>query len=413
MQTTTTQLIAQANDAILHTYKRHTIILEKGDGVYVYDIDGKEYLDFGAGIAVCALGYGHAKLNNALKTQIDKILHTSNLYYNKPAIMAAHLLCKASTMARVFFTNSGTEAIEGALKCARKYAFLRDNHHRHNIIAFHGSFHGRTFGALSVTGNTSYQEAFKPLLNGISFAVFNDSESVKQLLNQDTCAIILETIQGEGGITPAHKDFLHEMRNLCNQYDILLILDEIQCGMGRSGKMFAWEHFGIQPDIFTSAKGLGCGVPVGAFGVNEKVANASLMPGDHGSTYGGNPFVCAGVQAIFEIFQQEGIVEHASAMGAYLATQLDCLVKEFSILTKRQGMGLLQGVWVQAPNDIDSKQQTGIAVATIVAKALEHGLLLLTAGGNSLRFAPPLIISKDEIDYMVATLRKTLHELGF
>ena len=280
------EYIERAENAVLHTYNRFPVVFDHGEGVYLYDLEGKKYLDFGAGIAVFSLGYGNQEYNEALKNQIDKLLHTSNLYYNVPMTEAAEKLLKASGLSKVFFTNSGTEAIEGAIKAARKYAWLKDNSTDHEIIAMKHSFHGRSMGALSVTGNSHYQEPFKPLIGGIKFADFNDLDSVKAQITEKTCAIILETVQGEGGIYPVEKTFLEGIRKLCDEKDILLILDEIQCGMGRTGTMFAYEDYGIKPDIMTSAKALGCGVPVGAFVLNGKVANSSLKPGDHGTTYG-------------------------------------------------------------------------------------------------------------------------------
>lgn len=288
----------RAEQVLLHTYNRFPVVLERGDGVRLYDVDGKEYLDFAAGIAVFALGYNNQKYNQALKDQIDKVIHTSNLFYNVPMTEAAEKLVKATGLSRVFFTNSGTEAIEGAIKVARKYAYLKDGSTDHEIIAMENSFHGRSLGALSVTGNTHYQEPFKPLIGGIRFARFNDLDSVKAQLTEKTCAVILETVQGEGGIYPADPEFLAGVRKLCDERDILLILDEIQCGMGRTGTMFACQDYGVLPDVMTCAKALGCGVPVGAFVLNEKTAAASLVPGDHGTTYGGNPLACAAVSKV-------------------------------------------------------------------------------------------------------------------
>ena len=284
--------------ALLHTYNRFPLVLDHGEGVYLYDTDGKKYLDFAAGIAVEALGYSNEAYKQALKDQIDKITHTSNLYYNVPIMEAAEKFLKVSKMDRVFFTNSGAEAIEGAIKAAKKYAYTRDGHADHEIIAMNHSFHGRTLGALSVTGNAHYREPFEPLCGGVKFADFNDIESVKAQVTEKTCAIIFETVQGEGGIYPAEESFMKEISALCKEKDILLILDEIQCGMGRTGEMFAWQHYGIKPDIMTSAKALGCGVPVGAFAMTERVVEKSLAPGDHGTTYGGNPFVGAAVSKV-------------------------------------------------------------------------------------------------------------------
>ena len=275
------EYIDEAESELLHTYNRYQIVLDKGDGVYLYDYNGKKYLDFVSGIAVFALGYHNESYNNALKEQIDKLIHTSNYYYNVPAIEAAKKLKAVSGMDRVFFTNSGAEAIEGAIKAARKYAYLKDGTTDHEIIAMEHSFHGRTMGALSVTGNPHYREAFEPGIGNIRFATMNDIDSVKALINEKTCAIIMETVQGEGGIHPADETFLREIRKICDEKDILLILDEIQCGMGRTGYMFAWQKYGVKPDIMTTAKALGCGVPVGAFLLNEKVGAHSLVAGDH------------------------------------------------------------------------------------------------------------------------------------
>ncbi len=391
------EYIERAENAVLHTYNRFPVVFDHGEGVYLYDLEGKKYLDFGAGIAVFSLGYGNQEYNEALKNQIDKLLHTSNLYYNVPMTEAAEKLLKASGLSKVFFTNSGTEAIEGAIKAARKYAWLKDNSTDHEIIAMKHSFHGRSMGALSVTGNSHYQEPFKPLIGGIKFADFNDLDSVKAQITEKTCAIILETVQGEGGIYPAEKTFLEGIRKLCDEKDILLILDEIQCGMGRTGTMFAYEDYGIKPDIMTSAKALGCGVPVGAFVLNEKVANSSLKPGDHGTTYGGNPFACAAVSKVFDLFEEQHILEHVQEITPYFEERLDGLVEKYDFFTQRRGKGLMQGLVVE-----------GRAVGEIVAKALENGLVVISAGSDVLRFVPPLIITKEQIDEMVEKLEKTI-----
>ncbi len=394
-----TEYIEEAEKALLHTYNRYQLVVDHGDGVYLYDTDGKEYLDFAAGIAVQAFGYNNKEYNDALKAQVDKVLHTSNLYYNVPTMKAAKRLLKASGMDRVFFTNSGTEAIEGAIKAAKKYAFTRDGHSGHEIIAMNHSFHGRSIGALSVTGNKHYQEAFEPLLPGVKFAEFNDLDSVKALINERTCAIIFETVQGEGGIYPATLEFLAGVRALCDEHDVLLILDEIQCGMGRCGEMFAWQSYGIKPDIMTSAKALGCGVPVGAFLMTQKVADKSLAPGDHGTTYGGNPFVGAAVDKVLEMMERDNITEHVNQIAAYLEKGLDELVAKYEFLTARRGMGLMQGVVSEKP------------VSKISAKALEEGLIVITAGSNVLRFVPPLIIEEKHVDEMISKLDKVLAEL--
>ncbi len=390
------EIMEKAENYVLHTYNRYPVVLDHGKGVRLYDVEGKEYLDFAAGIAVFALGYGNETYNQTLKDQIDRLIHTSNLYYNEPMADAAEKLVKASGMDKVFFTNSGTEAIEGALKAARKYAYLRDGHNDHEIIAMNHSFHGRSMGALSVTGNTHYQDPFRPLIGGIRFADFNDLESVKAQVTEKTCAIILETVQGEGGIYPADPEFLKGVRALCDEKDILLILDEIQCGMGRTGSMFAWQQYGVKPDIMTCAKALGCGIPVGAFVLNQKTAEHSLVPGDHGTTYGGNPLACAAVSAVFDIFEKEKIVDHVQQVSAYLEKQLDELVEKYEFLTVRRGKGLMQGLVV-----------SGRPVGEIVQQALKNGLLVITAGSDVLRMVPPLVITETDVDEMIEKLEKS------
>ena len=394
------EYIKREEGAMLHTYNRFLVVLEKGEGVYLYDTDGKKYLDFAAGIAVEALGYGNQKYNDALKDQIDKLMHTSNLYYNLPIMEAAEKILKVSKMDRVFFTNSGTEAIEGAIKAAKKYAYTRDGHTDHEIIAMNHSFHGRSLGALSVTGNKHYQEPFEPLLGGIRFADFNDLESVKAQLTDKTCAILFETVQGEGGIYPATQEFMDGIEKICKERDILLILDEIQCGMGRTGEMFAWQGYGVKPDIMTSAKALGCGVPVGAFLMTERIAEKSLKPGDHGTTYGGNPFVGAAVSTVLDIFEELNLPAHVKEISAYLEEKLDALVDKYDCLTQRRGVGLIQGVVTTKP------------VGEITSKALEEGLLIISAGSDVLRFVPPLVIEKEHVDEMIEKLDHTLAALS-
>lgn len=389
-------IISQAEQYILHTYNRYQIALDKGEGVYLYDAEGKKYLDFAAGIAVFALGYQDKEYNDALKEQIDKLIHTSNLYYNQPAAEAAEKVVKAAGMDKVFFTNSGTEAIEGAIKVARKYAYLKDGSTDHEIIAMNHSFHGRSMGALSVTGNPHYQEAFKPLIGGIRFADFNDLDSVRAELTEKTCAILLEPVQGEGGIYPADQEFLDGVQAICREMDILLIFDEIQCGMGRTGEMFAWQHYGVQPDVMTCAKALGCGIAVGAFVLNEKVAKASLVPGDHGTTYGGNPLACAAVSKVFDIFESRRIVEHVREISAYLEEKLDLLVDKYDFIRARRGKGLMQGLVVE-----------GRPVGEIVNRALCNGLIVITAASDVLRLVPPLVIEKEHVDEMLEKLEQS------
>lgn len=388
--------IQEAEEALLHTYNRYQVVLDKGEGVYLYDINGKKYLDFVAGIAVFALGYHNEEYNNALKEQIDKLIHTSNYYYNVPAVEAAKKLKKISGMDRVFFTNSGAEAVEGAIKAARKYAYLKDGATDHEIIAMNHSFHGRTMGALSVTGNPHYREAFEPGIGNIRFADMNDFDSVAGQVNEKTCAIILETVQGEGGIFPAEENFLKKLRALCSEKDILLILDEIQCGMGRTGYMYAWQKYGVRPDIMTTAKALGCGVPAGAFLVTEKVAAHSLTAGDHGTTYGGNPLACAAINKVLDLFDETHIIEHVGEVAPYLEKRLDELVEKYDFIKERRGAGLMQGLVFDRP------------VASYIEKALDRGLILINAGSNIIRFVPPLIITEKNIDDMIGILEGCL-----
>ncbi|WP_242829047.1 aspartate aminotransferase family protein [Butyrivibrio sp. XBB1001] len=399
MSETMQKYIDEAEKALLHTYNRYQIVLDRGDGVYLYDTDGKKYLDFVSGIAVFALGYNNKEYNDALKTQIDKLLHTSNYYYNVPAIEAAKKIKEVSKMDRVFFTNSGAEAVEGALKAARKYYYNKTGKNDGEIIAMNHSFHGRTFGALSVTGNPHYREAFEPMIGNIKFADLNDLDSVYKNVTDRTCAIILETVQGEGGIHPATEEFLSGLRKLCDEKDILLILDEIQCGMGRTGYMFAWQKYGIRPDIMTTAKALGCGVPVGAFLMTEKVGANSLVAGDHGTTYGGNPFACTAVSKVLDLFKQDNIIENVKEVAPYLEKRLDELKDQYDFIVDRRGAGLMQGLVFDRP------------VSEVIGRALNKGLILINAGSDIIRFVPPLIITKEDVDDMIGILRSCLESV--
>ena len=392
----TQEYIQQAEQDLLHTYNRYPIILDRGEGMYLWDTEGKKYLDFSAGIAVFALGYHNEKYNQALKEQIDKLIHTSNYYYNVPAIEAANKMKKASGMDRVFFTNSGTEAMEGAIKTAKKYAYMKNPNQSYELIAMNHSFHGRSMGALAVTGTKKYREPFGELIGTVHFAEYNNLESVKELVNDKTCAIVLEAVQGEGGIYPAEASFIQGIRNLCDEKDILMICDEVQCGMGRTGVMYAYQHYGIKPDIVTTAKGLGCGIPVGAFMTTEKAA--SLQPGDHGTTYGGNPLAAAAINRVFEIYEQENILANVKQSGEYLKEQLDKLTEKYPCITEHRGMGLMQGI------------ELNISVGDVVKSALNHGLILITAGTNVIRMVPPLIVSKENIDEMIRILEICIQE---
>jgi acetylornithine/N-succinyldiaminopimelate aminotransferase len=392
------QYIEVADQELMHTYNRYQIVFDHGNGMYLYDDQGKEYLDFAAGIAVFALGYNNKDYNDALKAQIDKLLHTSNLYYTAPLAEAAKKFNQISGMDRVFFTSSGTEAIEGAVKLARKYYFKKHGIAGSQIISMNHSFHGRSMGALSVTGTAKYREAFEPLIGGVVFAEFNNLDSVKELLAQNTAAIIMEPMQGEGGYHPATAEFIQGVKALCEERDIVLILDEIQCGMGRTGTMFAYEQFGVKPDILTSAKALGCGVPVGAFAAVEKVA-AAFEPGDHGTTYGGNPFATAAVAKVIDLFEREQLLEHVKQIAPYLEQKLNELVENHDCIVERRGMGLMQGL------------EFNIPLKDIIPKVLEKGLVLISAGSNVIRFVPPLIVEKEHIDAMIGILDQVLNEI--
>ncbi len=390
------EYIEDAEKALLHTYNRYQIVLDKGEGVHLYDIEGKKYLDFVSGIGVFALGYRNKAYNDALKEQIDKLIHTSNYYYNVPAIEAAKKIKDVSGMDRVFFTNSGTEAVEGAIKAARKYAYLKDGATDHEIIAMEHSFHGRTMGALSITGTPKYREAFQPMIGNIKFAQMNNFESVKNLVTDKTCAIIFETIQGEGGIYPAEKEFMEQIKALCEEKDILLILDEIQCGMGRTGAMYAWQRYGVKPDIMMTAKALGGGVPVGAFLMTERVAKQSLTSGDHGTTYGGNPLAAAAINKVLDLFEETHIIENVNSVAPYLEKKLDELVEKYDFIKTRRGAGFMQGLEFMKP------------VGETIEKALDNGLILINAGMNIIRFVPPLIITKEDVNNMIGILERSL-----
>lgn len=390
--------IEQTEKDLFHTYNRYHIILDRGDGVYLYDIDNKKYLDFVSGIGVFALGYNNKEYNDALKAQIDKITHVSNYYYSMPGIEAAAKVKKFAQMDRIFFTNSGAEAVEGALKTARKYAYLKDGKTDHEIIAMEHSFHGRTFGALSVTGKKAYREPFEPLLGPVHFATLNDLKSVTDLINDKTCAIIMETLQGEGGIYPVTKEFIEGVYQICKEKDILLILDEVQCGMGRCGYPYAWQQFDVKPDIMVTAKAIGGGVPVGAFLVTQKVADSSLVAGDHGSTYAGNPLVCAAINKVLDLFEENHIIEHVNSVAPYLEEKLDSLVEKYDCILTRRGMGLMHGLVFNKP------------VAPIIQSALKKGLILINAGTDIIRFLPPLIITKENVDEMITILEECIQE---
>ena len=389
------EYIEKADKNLLHVYNRFPVIFDYGKGVHIYDELDEEYLDFASGIGVMAFGYGNEDYEEALITQLKRITHTSNLYYHVPMIEAAEKLSRASGMDKVFFTNSGAEAIEGALKTAKKFAYTNKGPGDYEIIAMENSFHGRTVGSLSVTGTEHYREPFYPLMSGVEFATFNDFGSVLTKLSDKTCAIIMETVQGEGGLYPADKEFLEKVRQLCDEEDILLILDEVQCGMGRTGSMYAFQQYDIKPNILTTAKALGNGVPIGAFCVTDKVAEQSLVPGDHGTTYGGNPLCTAAVSQVFDMFEEYKLIEHVNKISAYLEDVLDVFVAKYDFVTERRGLGLMQGLVLTIP------------VKEVVSKALlEEHLVVLSAGKDVLRLLPPLVITENDVDEFKEKLEK-------
>lgn len=391
------EIIRESEEVLIHSYNRYPVVLDHGEGVYLYDTDGKKYLDFGGGIAVCAFGYGDEEFNQALKEQIDRVMHVSNYFYSEPLRDAARGLARISGMDQVFMANSGTEANEGALKLARKYAIMKGHTDRSEIISMEKGFHGRSMGALSVTGTKKYREAFEPLISGVSFATYNDLKSVEEKITDQTYAIIVEAVQGEGGVFPAEKQFLQGIRALCTEHDIMMICDEVQCGMGRTGKMFAYEHYGIQPDIVTMAKGIGGGIPAGAFATTKEIGKA-LVPGDHGTTFGGNPLACAAIVKSIELIEKRNLLGHVAEMGEYLGKKLQELVDTYHVAKEVRGLGLLRGLVCDAP------------VGELCSAALEQGLIVLSAGTDVVRFVPPLVIEKSHIDEMISILARVLSE---
>lgn len=382
-------------DVIMNTYAQLPNVFTKGVDVYLIDDQGNKYLDFIAGIAVNGLGYSHDKLKNALKNQIDKLLHVSNLFYTDTQLKAANKLCEKVGFDKVFFCNSGAEAVEAGLKLARKYAKFKGYDNRNEIVSMINSFHGRTFGAISATGQLKYQKGLDPLLPGMSYAHYNNYESVEALVTDNTCAIILEVIQGEGGIVMAEKEFLLQVKQLCVDKDILLIFDEVQTGIARTGFPCGYMLHGVKPDIIALAKGLGAGVPVGAMLATSEAAQG-FTPGDHASTFGGNPLVLAAVDVVMDEVLSENMLAHINEMGAYLKEQLLALKEEFECIKEVKGIGLMQGISLTYP----PKELT--------SRAYDKKLLLVGAGTDVVRFVPPFTIEKKHIDDMIAILKEVL-----
>jgi predicted acetylornithine/succinylornithine family transaminase len=393
--------IEESSHYLMNTYNRFPVCIRKGKGVMVWGIDGKEYLDFVGGVATNVLGHCHPKIVISIQKQAQRLIHISNYYHIEPQIKLAKLLVENSFASKVFFCNSGAEANEAAIKLARKYAREHSGKEKFEIITAHQSFHGRTLGALSATGQEKFHKGFEPLLPGFRFVHFNDTAAVEKAVTRHTCAVLLEPMQGESGVKMPSPDYLKEVRKICDDHNLLLILDEIQTGMGRTGKLFAYEHFGITPDIMTLAKGLGGGVPIGALLATEKVSKA-FKPADHGSTFGGNPLVCAAGIATLETILDSGfILDQCQRMGEYLKARLDSLKEEFpSVVMEVRGLGLLLAMEL-------TKECMSITKA-----CMERGLLINCTAGNVLRFMPPLIVQEGEIDQMIDILQDVFEMLS-
>lgn len=383
---------------IMSTYKSFPIVLDKGEGSYVWDIEGKKYLDFVSGIAVNSLGYNDANFIKSITEQLQKIHHCSNLYLTNPSVELAKTLVENSDFDKVFFCNSGTEAVEAGLKLSRKYGNAKKGEDCYEIITMKNSFHGRTLGAITATGQQKYQEGFGPLLPGVKYAVYNDFETLENMVNKNTCAIVLEVIQGEGGINESKKEYLEKVRKLCDKEDIVLMFDEVQTGIGRTGKLFGYEIHGIKPDIICLAKGLGGGIPIGAMMAIDKVASV-FEPGNHASTFGGNPIATtAGINVLNRLIN-EGLLENVVKQGNYLREKLQELKEKYPLIKDIRGHGLMQGIELE------------VEASKLTSKCIENGLLLVGAGTNVVRFVPPLIINSTEIDEAINILDKSLSEM--
>lgn len=392
-------LINKGKKYLMNTYASFPVVLEKGEGVYLYDIEGNKYLDFVSGIAVNTLGYNNEKLKSQVIDQFSKIHHCSNLYLNEPNILLAEKIIENTKFDKVFFCNSGAESMEAALKLARKYGNMNHGEERFEIITMKDSFHGRTMGSVTVTGQTKYQKGFGPLIPGVKNAEYNNIDSVKELITDSTCAIVMELVQGEGGVYPAKKEFVEEIRNVCTQKDIALIFDEVQTGIGRTGKLFAYEIYGIEPDILCTAKGIAGGIPMGAMMAKQKFAEA-FQPGNHASTFGGNPLASASALVVLEELIDENLIENVEKQGNYLREKLMKTKSKFDCIKEVRGYGLMQGMEVEEEK-----------LKPILNKCTENGLLIISAGRNVIRFIPPLIIEKEDIDKAIDILEKSIEEI--
>lgn len=391
------EIKALADENIMQTYKRFPIVLVKGQGQKVWDINGKEYLDFVAGIAVCNLGHSHPGVIDALKKQLENLTHVSNLYYIEPQARLAKLLVDNSFADKVFFCNSGAEANEAAIKLARKYAHENLGDDKFELITMKDSFHGRTMATITATGQEKFQFGFTPLLQGFNYVPFNNLEALEKVINKKTCGVMVEPIQGEGGVNIPDDKYLQGVRAICDQHNILLIVDEVQTGIGRTGKIFAYEHTGVEPDIMTLAKALGNGFPVGAMLAKDKIAR-SFTPGNHASTFGGNPLAMSAALATLQIMLKENILENSRKVGEYFLAQLKKLKGKHSIIKDVRGKGLMLAVSLE------------VEVAEIVQKCMQKGLLINSAGAKTLRFVPPLIITNKDVDQAIAILNEVMED---
>ena len=383
----------RANKALMKAYGRFDVTFDHGKGVYLYDVNGKKYLDFYSGIGVNSFGYDYQPYTDALAKQVHRLMHISNYFNSVEAIEAAEAVIKATKLDQVFFTNSGTEATEGALKLARKYYYEKHGKADSEIISLKHSFHGRSTGSVTLTGTPAYQTAFGPLIEGVKYGEINDLESVKKLITPRTAAIILEPVQGEGGIHVCSQEFMQGIRNLCDEHDIVMILDEVQCGMGRTGTIMTYFQYGIMPDVVCLAKGMG------AFVANEKVGSA-LKPGDHGSTYGGNPMAGCACTTVFKIIEEKKMLDHVQDISEYLIAKLDELVEKYDCIKERRGLGLMIGLEFVHP------------IKPYIQKALDKGLILITAGSNVIRMLPPFIIEEKDVDEMIKIFTEVIEEVN-
>lgn len=388
----------QSLDALMHAYGRFDVTFDHGEGVHLYDVNHKEYLDFFSGIGVNSLGYNYPEYVASMEKQMHRLMHISNYFNTVETIEAANCIKKATKLDKVFFTNSGAESTEGALKLARKYYYLKHGKADSEVISFHHSFHGRTTGSVKLTGNPNYQKAFGPLIEEVQYATLNDLDSVKSLINDKTAAIIVEPVQGEGGVHVCTRDFLQGLRQLCNEHDIALILDEVQCGMGRTGTIMTYFQYDIMPDILCMAKGIGAGFPMGAFVANEKFASA-MQPGDHGSTYGGNPMAGNACRTVFQIIEEKNLLSHVQEISEYVIEKLDELKDRYPCIKERRGLGLMIGLEFDRP------------VKDIVKSCLDKGLIVVTAGPHVVRMLPPFIIEEKDVDQMIHILESAIQEI--